>query len=278
MDLRLPDMDGVEATRNLWRTERTAGIPVVAMSASPLEEATTGWRSGFAGWLEKPIHASRFPEQVRRYSEQQLEAPGHRATTPVAPGRHGGPEHLPRLPCGTRRRISGVNIRGSTGARADRELKGCTMRKLVMGGALTVFISRWRWQLQWLGHRDRRPSTTIPGHVGDRPDREGLPRRDVGQEHRSDDEPVRSERDDDGGSGGRPRRADEIRTFWERTRRRSIPRTRGSQTTLRTSSRSRSTRIGAPSTSSAISWMPTRARSWLPRRPTSTWLGSTGNG
>ena len=44
MDLQLPDMNGVEATRNLSAHERTAGIPVVAMSASPLEGATTGWR------------------------------------------------------------------------------------------------------------------------------------------------------------------------------------------------------------------------------------------
>ena len=37
MDLRLPDMDGADATRRLATDERTARIPVVAMSASPLE-------------------------------------------------------------------------------------------------------------------------------------------------------------------------------------------------------------------------------------------------
>ena len=70
MDLQLPDMNGVEATRDLAAHERTAGIPVVAMSATPLE-GSDDWleEAGFAGWLEKPIHASRFPEQVRRYSK-----------------------------------------------------------------------------------------------------------------------------------------------------------------------------------------------------------------
>ena len=34
MDLQLPDMDGVEATRDLAAHERTARIPVVAMSAT----------------------------------------------------------------------------------------------------------------------------------------------------------------------------------------------------------------------------------------------------
>ena len=68
MDLRLPDMDGVDATRTLAAHERTVRIPVVAMSASPLE-GSEDWleEAGFAGWLEKPIHVSTFPEQVRRY-------------------------------------------------------------------------------------------------------------------------------------------------------------------------------------------------------------------
>jgi two-component system cell cycle response regulator DivK len=68
MDLRLPDMDGVEATRKLATHERTALIPVVAFSASRLE-GSEDWleEAGFAGRLEKPIHVSTFPEQVRRY-------------------------------------------------------------------------------------------------------------------------------------------------------------------------------------------------------------------
>jgi two-component system, cell cycle response regulator DivK len=70
MDLQLPDMHGAEATRKLAEHERTAGIPVVAMSATPLE-GSDDWLNdaGFAGWIEKPIHASRFPDQVRRYTE-----------------------------------------------------------------------------------------------------------------------------------------------------------------------------------------------------------------
>ena len=71
MDLQLPDMNGVDATRQLSSHERTAGIPVVALSASPLE-GNEDWleEAGFAGWLDKPIHASRFPDQVRRYAER----------------------------------------------------------------------------------------------------------------------------------------------------------------------------------------------------------------
>jgi two-component system cell cycle response regulator DivK len=71
MDLQLPDMNGVDATKQLASLERTGAIPVVAMSATPLE-GRDDWldEAGFAGWIEKPIHASRFPDQVRRYTER----------------------------------------------------------------------------------------------------------------------------------------------------------------------------------------------------------------
>ena len=69
MDLRLPDLDGVEATRRLRGEPLTAGIPVVALSALPSEDAT-GWLrdAGFAGYLEKPIDVQKLPAQIRRYS------------------------------------------------------------------------------------------------------------------------------------------------------------------------------------------------------------------
>jgi two-component system cell cycle response regulator DivK len=68
MDLQLPDMNGTEALRELERNEPTARIPVVAMSAMPLE-GTGGWvgEVGFAGSIEKPIHIATFPDEVRRY-------------------------------------------------------------------------------------------------------------------------------------------------------------------------------------------------------------------
>jgi two-component system cell cycle response regulator DivK len=68
MDVRLPDMNGAEAVRTLKAVERTADIPVVALSALTLG-GSGDWldAAGFAGWLEKPIDVSSFSEQVRRY-------------------------------------------------------------------------------------------------------------------------------------------------------------------------------------------------------------------
>ena len=68
LDLRLPDMHGAEVVRLLRDGERTAGIPVVAMSAMSLREHGD-WleEAGFAGSLDKPIHVRTFPDQVRRF-------------------------------------------------------------------------------------------------------------------------------------------------------------------------------------------------------------------
>jgi two-component system cell cycle response regulator DivK len=65
MDVRLPDVDGVEAARRLKDDERTAGIPVVALTASTNGDRLL--RTCFDGYLEKPISVREFPDQVRRF-------------------------------------------------------------------------------------------------------------------------------------------------------------------------------------------------------------------
>jgi two-component system, cell cycle response regulator DivK len=68
MDLRLPDLGGVEAAERLAEGERTAHIPVVALSAEPAAEAASWLHDTvFAGYLEKPIDVQMFPEQVRQH-------------------------------------------------------------------------------------------------------------------------------------------------------------------------------------------------------------------
>jgi len=68
LDLRLPDMPGAEVARQLRDGERTARIPVVAMSATSLREHGD-WleAAGFAGSLDKPFDVRTFPDQVRRF-------------------------------------------------------------------------------------------------------------------------------------------------------------------------------------------------------------------
>ena len=68
MDIRLPDMDGTEATRKLKQDPRTARIPVVALTSLAMKgDRELLLAAGFDGYLEKPISVREFPEQVRSF-------------------------------------------------------------------------------------------------------------------------------------------------------------------------------------------------------------------
>lgn len=68
MDIRLPDMDGTEAARQLKAHARTSVIPIVALTSLAMK-GDREWllASGFDGYLEKPISVREFPEQVRSH-------------------------------------------------------------------------------------------------------------------------------------------------------------------------------------------------------------------
>jgi two-component system cell cycle response regulator DivK len=72
MDIRLPDMDGVEALRALRASEATASIPVVAVTALAMKgDRERFLEAGFDGYLEKPIDVREFPRQVRGFCESR---------------------------------------------------------------------------------------------------------------------------------------------------------------------------------------------------------------
>jgi two-component system cell cycle response regulator DivK len=56
MDIRLPDMTGVEALRRLRLDERTARVPVVALTAQAMKGDRERFiEAGFDGYLSKPV-------------------------------------------------------------------------------------------------------------------------------------------------------------------------------------------------------------------------------
>jgi len=68
MDIALPGIDGVEATRQLKAQDDTAKIPVVALTASVMQADRARFQqAGFAGLIAKPIDVLKFPEQVLSY-------------------------------------------------------------------------------------------------------------------------------------------------------------------------------------------------------------------
>ena len=67
LDLRLPDLDGVDVARELSNEPMTAAIPVVALTALRLDGDEDWLRAAFAGYLEKPIDVRRLADQVLSY-------------------------------------------------------------------------------------------------------------------------------------------------------------------------------------------------------------------
>jgi two-component system cell cycle response regulator DivK len=67
MDIRLPYEDGYGALAKMKETERFARVPIIAVTAeASLEQMNRARRSGFDGFMGKPLDPDRFPEQIRR--------------------------------------------------------------------------------------------------------------------------------------------------------------------------------------------------------------------
>ena len=68
MDVNLPGLDGLAATRILKEDQRTSGIPVVAVTAFAMhgdEQRIRG--AGCDGYIAKPIRYKAFLEEVARF-------------------------------------------------------------------------------------------------------------------------------------------------------------------------------------------------------------------
>jgi len=66
MDIRLPGMDGLEATRQLKADPLTRHIPVVAVSAYAMaEDRLRAAEAGCAGYITKPLDHAAFVSDVK---------------------------------------------------------------------------------------------------------------------------------------------------------------------------------------------------------------------
>lgn len=70
MDIRLPDMDGVEALGRLRMDKRTASIPVLAVTAQAMKgDRERSMEAGFDGYLSKPLDIDELLATVARHCE-----------------------------------------------------------------------------------------------------------------------------------------------------------------------------------------------------------------
>jgi two-component system cell cycle response regulator DivK len=68
MDIQLPDIDGVEALGRLRADERTAAIPVLAVTAQAMYgDHERFLAAGFDGYVSKPVNVVEFVGTVRQH-------------------------------------------------------------------------------------------------------------------------------------------------------------------------------------------------------------------
>ncbi len=70
MDIQLPDIDGVEALARLRTDERTASIPVLALTAQAMEgDRDRFLAAGFDGYISKPVNVVELLAVVRQHCD-----------------------------------------------------------------------------------------------------------------------------------------------------------------------------------------------------------------
>ena len=70
MDIQLPGMNGIDALRALRANEATANIPVIAVTASVMQQdRALITDAGFDAYVGKPINLREFLDAVRRALE-----------------------------------------------------------------------------------------------------------------------------------------------------------------------------------------------------------------
>ena len=68
MDIGLPGMDGLEATRVLKQDLATKDIPVIALTAHAMQgDEEKAFASGCAGYIAKPINTRAFSKTVSQF-------------------------------------------------------------------------------------------------------------------------------------------------------------------------------------------------------------------
>lgn len=67
MDLSMPEVDGLTATRKLRQTPGMDGVPIVALTANVMKDDRERALEVCDGYIPKPIDVDQFPAEVRRY-------------------------------------------------------------------------------------------------------------------------------------------------------------------------------------------------------------------
>src|SRR4030088_717309 len=76
MDVRLPDGDGLQLTRELKASPATAGIPILVLTAHAMKgDGEAAAAAGCDGFITKPIDTRTLAQEVRRHMALALRTP-----------------------------------------------------------------------------------------------------------------------------------------------------------------------------------------------------------
>ena len=68
MDMSMPEMDGLTATRMLRGIDHLRDIPIVALTANAMEgDREKSLEAGCTGYIRKPIDVDKLPDEIFHY-------------------------------------------------------------------------------------------------------------------------------------------------------------------------------------------------------------------
>ena len=68
MDIQLPGLDGLEATRRIRDSEGDGKVPIVALTSyAMMVDREKALEAGCTGYIEKPINPDTFVGEIERY-------------------------------------------------------------------------------------------------------------------------------------------------------------------------------------------------------------------
>jgi len=70
MDIKMPKMDGYEATRRIRRLKKYKSIPIIALTSYAMrEDKERVMKAGCTGYMSKPITPEIFTEEIKKFLE-----------------------------------------------------------------------------------------------------------------------------------------------------------------------------------------------------------------
>lgn len=68
MDIQLPDIDGLEATRRIRKSGANSDLPIVALTSYAMPgDREKALKAGCTGYIEKPINPETIIQEIRKY-------------------------------------------------------------------------------------------------------------------------------------------------------------------------------------------------------------------